>query len=548
VQEKPISDLLALADQHKLASVIVTRDDLNAVSTDGQHYHALKEDGQVVTDLLRQDGVMVQVTNDSGAAWEQTGFDLLFLGAAAGLLLFIVFRSGLGGTFTRTRARRYRESKPPVLFCDVAGVEEAKQDLTEIVEFLHQPERFAAMGARIPRGALLVGEPGTGKTLISRAVAGEAGVPFYSINGSEFVEMFVGVGAARVRDLFKEARKNAPCVVFIDEIDAVGRARTNNTSSGNDEREQTLNQLLVEMDGFDQQTSIVVLAATNRPDVLDPALLRPGRFDRRVLLDKPDLRGREAILAVHARAKPLATDITLTTIARQTVGFTGADLANMLNEAALLAARNHRETIIRHDLEEAIMRVVAGPERKSRLLSETERTIIAYHEVGHAIVMRSLPGSDPVQKVTAIARGGALGITVQAPLEDRYLLRRSELQAKMAGMMGGRAAEELIFGDITTGASQDFAQATSLARRMVCEFGMSALGTLALNSAIDDSSYSPETAARVDQEISSLVAQAYQTALDILRTRHDRLVQIAEHLLQVETLDGSELDTLLDVH
>jgi cell division protease FtsH len=433
-----------------------------------------------------------------------------------------------------------------VLFKDVAGVEEAKTELQEIVEFLKYPSRFISMGARIPKGVLLVGAPGTGKTLISRAVAGEANVAFYSISGSEFVEMFVGVGAARVRDLFKEAKEHAPCIIFIDEIDAVGRHRNSSGVGGNDEREQTLNQLLVELDGFDKNTNVVVIAATNRPDVLDPALLRPGRFDRQVMLDKPDIRGRLAILEVHAKGKPLASDVSLTELARQTVGFSGADLSNLLNEAALLAARRHQDEICKTELEESILRVMAGPERKSRVISEAEKKIIAYHEVGHAIVMRSLPGTDPVHKVTAIGRGMALGITVQAPSEDRYLMRKSELLAKMAGAMGGRAAEEIIFGDITTGASQDIEYVTNVARRMICEFGMSQLGLIAFKADSDgNATISAETAARIDQEISSLVEQAYQTAMHVLREKQDKLTAIAERLIEVETIDGSELDALL---
>jgi cell division protease FtsH len=384
--------------------------------------------------------------------------------------------------------------------------------------------------------------------MLARAVAGEANAPFFSISGSEFVEMFVGVGAARVRDLFKEAKEHAPCIVFIDEIDAVGRQRTNSGTGGNDEREQTLNQLLVEMDGFDKHTNVVVIAATNRPDVLDQALLRPGRFDRRVMLDKPDIRGRQAILQVHANDKPLASDVSLLDLARQTAGFSGADLANLLNEAALLAARNGQSFIEKPELDEAILRVMAGPERKSRLISEAEKAIIAYHEVGHAIVMRSVPGADPVQKVSAIARGMALGITVQAPAEDRYLVRRSELLAKLAGAMGGRAAEEIIFGDITTGASQDIEYVTSIARRMVCEFGMSSIGNIALKPDADGNTMiSAEVASRIDTEVSALIDQAYATALSILREKEDKLMVISEHLIQVETIDGEELDRMLFV-
>jgi cell division protease FtsH len=548
VQEEPISNVLSMADHHQLKSVTINGDDIQAVGTNGQQYHAVKEDGQSVTEIFYHDGVAVTVNNGGDNSWVPILIDVLFIGGAVALLYFVIRRSGMGGaaTFARSRARRFQETHPTVLFKDVAGVEEAKTELSEIVEFLKQPERFVAMGARIPRGVLLVGAPGTGKTLISRAVAGEANVAFYSISGSEFVEMFVGVGAARVRDLFKEAREHAPCIVFIDEIDAVGRQRNNSGMSGNDEREQTLNQLLVEMDGFDKQTNIVVIAATNRPDVLDPALLRPGRFDRQVMLDKPDIRGRLSILEVHAAGKPLAPGVTLEHLARQTVGFSGADLANVLNEAALLAARSHRNQIEQMDLDEAILRVLAGPERKSRLITESEKAIIAYHEVGHAVVMRSVPGSDPVQKVTSIARGMALGITVQAPAEDRYLMRRSELLAKLAGVMGGRAAEEIIFGDITTGASQDIEYATNLARRMVCEFGMSPLGLISVKSESEGApAVSAETAAKIDREISALVEKGYQTALEVLRSRQDKLSLIAEHLMQVETIDGVELDAML---
>lgn len=549
VQERPISDVLNMADRHQLKSATINGNEVDAVGRNGQRYQALKEDGQSITDLLRRDGVTVSIENGQGDTWLLMLIDMLFIAAAAGVLYFVVRRSamkGATGLFSRARARRFQEESPTVLFKDVAGVDEAKQELSEIVEYLKYPERFLALGAHIPKGVLLVGEPGTGKTLISRAVAGEADVSFYSISGSEFVEMFVGVGAARVRELFKEAREHAPCIVFVDEIDAVGRQRNGSNVGNNDEREQTLNQLLVEMDGFDTQTNVIVLAATNRPDVLDPALLRPGRFDRQVVLDKPDIRGREAILAVHAHDKPLAPGVCMTELARQTVGFSGADLANVLNEGALLAVRHHHKLITKTDLDEAVLRVVAGPERKSRLITEAERAIIAYHEVGHAIVMRSIPGSDPVQKVTTLARGMALGITVQAPTEDRYLLRRSELLAKMAGAMGGRAAEEIIFGDITTGASQDIEYVTNVARQMVCEFGMSPLGMIAFKADGDGSAtFSPESAAKIDHEIAALVEQAYATALGILRAKKEHLIRIAEHLIEVETLSGTELDEML---
>lgn len=542
-QDKPISDVLNLADHHQLKSVTINGNMVFATSTTGQQYHAIKEDGQAVTEIFRRDGITVSIDNGE---WNQILIDIVLGSILLGAMLFFLRRGGTSGpiaSFTRSRVKRFNESSPAILFADVAGVEEAKIELQEIVEFLKYPARFVAMGARIPKGVLLVGAPGTGKTLMSRAVAGEAGVPFYSISGSEFVEMFVGVGAARVRDLFKEAKAHAPCIIFIDEIDAVGRQRNNSNVGGNDEREQTLNQLLVEMDGFDKYTNVIILAATNRADVLDPALLRPGRFDRRVMLDNPDIRGRLSILEVHAKDKPLAEDVSLAELARQTAGFSGADLANLLNEAALLAARRGQNSIHQPELEESILRVMAGPERKSRVITEAEKAIIAYHEMGHAIVMRSMPGADPVQKVSTIARGMALGITVQAPSEDRYLLRRSELLAKMAGAMGGRAAEEIIFGDITTGASQDIEYVTNMARRMVCEFGMSPLGNIALSENI--SSISPETAARIDREVSVLIEQAYDTALAILQKKQSKLVTIAEHLIQVETIDGAALDEML---
>src|SRR5256714_14621920 len=549
VVDKPISDVLNMADQHKLKTALIQGNEVFATSSNGQKYHAYKEDGQTVTDTLRHDGVAVTIDNGQNTQWGQGVVDILLIALIVGSVYFFFRRGGVGGQvtpFARSKARRFNESRPSILFKDVAGVEEAKMELEEIVEFLKHPARFISMGARIPKGVLLVGAPGTGKTLISRAVAGEAGVSFYSVNGSEFVEMFVGVGAARVRDLFKEAKDHSPCIVFIDEIDAVGRQRNNSGTGGNDEREQTLNQLLVEMDGFDKHSNVVVIAATNRPDVLDSALLRPGRFDRQVMLDKPDIRGRLAILEVHAKGKPIDEDVTLVELARQTAGFSGADLANLLNEAALLAARRSKEVIHKEELEESILRVMAGPERKSRVITEAEKSIIAYHEVGHAIVMRSTPGSDPVRKVQAIARGMALGITVSAPSEDRYLMRRSELLAKMAGAMGGRASEEIIFGDITTGASQDIEYVTNVARRMVCEFGMTGLGNVALKADAEGNlTISAETAAKIDAEISKLVDEAYDKALSILRERKEKLIAISEHLIRVETIDGTELDAML---
>ncbi|HEY6875985.1 MAG TPA: ATP-dependent zinc metalloprotease FtsH [Candidatus Dormibacteraeota bacterium] len=459
-------------------------------------------------------------------------------------------------SFGRSRARMIAGDKPAITFADVAGVDEAKQELTEIVEFLKYPEKFVALGARIPKGVLLVGPPGTGKTLLSKAVAGEAGVPFFSISGSEFVEMFVGVGASRVRDLFDQAKKNSPCIVFVDEIDAVGRQRGAGLGGGHDEREQTLNQLLVEMDGFDTNTHVIVIAATNRPDVLDPALLRPGRFDRHVTLDRPDIKGRRAILDVHARNKPLDTTVDLDVLARQTPGFSGADLSNLINEAAILAARANKKVIGMDELEEAIARVIAGPERKSRRISDHEKEVIAYHETGHALVMKSLPHADPVHKVSIISRGMALGWTLSLPEEDKYLISKDELMDQIAGIMGGRVAEEVVFGDVTSGAENDIQRATQMARRMVTQWGMSdKLGTVAMGHREElvflgrdlgeQRNYSEEVAAIIDEEIRSIINHGYQTAKGILVAKRGKMDAVVEKLKEVETLDAKELDEIL---
>src|SRR5579883_2676595 len=477
-----------------------------------------------------------------------------------GLLIFMV-RQAQGSnnqamSFGKSRARMFMGNKPTVTFTDVAGVEEAKQELQEIVEFLKYPEKFAALGARIPKGLLLVGPPGTGKTLISRAVAGEAGVPFFSISGSEFVEMFVGVGASRVRDLFEQAKRNSPCIVFVDEIDAVGRQRGAGLGGSHDEREQTLNQILVEMDGFDTNTNVIVIAATNRPDVLDPALLRPGRFDRQVVLDRPDIRGRVSILQVHARGKPLEQNISLETLARQTPGFSGADLANLINEAAILAARGNRKVIGMEELEEAIARVIAGPEKKSRRISEREKKVIAYHEVGHALVMKTLPRCDPVHKVSIISRGMALGWTLSMPEEDKYLVSKEELKQKIAGIMGGRAAEEVVFGDVTSGAENDIQHATQLARRMVTQWGMSErVGTVQMGHKDElvflgrdlgeQRNYSEEVAALIDEEVKHLIDEAYDTARRILTERRTAMDAVVRRLEVEETIDAAQLDQIL---
>jgi len=459
-------------------------------------------------------------------------------------------------SFGRSRARLIAGDKPAITFADVAGVDEAKQELSEIVEFLKYPEKFVALGARIPKGVLLVGPPGTGKTLLSKAVAGEAGVPFFSISGSEFVEMFVGVGASRVRDLFDQAKKNSPCIVFVDEIDAVGRQRGAGLGGGHDEREQTLNQLLVEMDGFDTNTHVIVIAATNRPDVLDPALLRPGRFDRHVTLDRPDIKGRRSILDVHARNKPLDSTVDLDVLARQTPGFSGADLANLINEAAILAARANKKVIGMDELEEAIARVIAGPERKSRRISDKEKEVIAYHETGHALVMKALPHTDPVHKISIISRGMALGWTLSLPEEDKYLVSRDELMDQIAGIMGGRVAEEIVFGDITSGAENDIQKATQIARRMVTQWGMSEkLGTVQMGHREElvflgrdlgeQRTYSEEVAAIIDEEIRSIVDHGYQTAKGVLSKSRTKMDAVVERLKVVETIDGKELDEIL---
>ncbi len=457
----------------------------------------------------------------------------------------------------KSKAKVYVEGDAPrITFDDVAGVEEAKAELVEVVDFLKSPERYKAIGAKIPKGVLLVGPPGTGKTLLSKAVAGEAGVPFFSISGSEFVELFVGVGSARVRDLFEQAKKQAPCIVFIDELDAIGKSRSSNGFyGGNDEREQTLNQLLTEMDGFSNTATVIVLAATNRPESLDAALLRPGRFDRQVLVDRPDLSGREAILKIHAQAVKLGDDVDLNAIATRTPGFAGADLANLVNEAALLAARNQRQAVAQEDFAEAIERLVAGLEKKSRVLSDREKEIVAYHEVGHAIVGFAMPGSGKVEKISIIPRGmAALGYTLQLPTEDRFLLDEAELRGQIATLLGGRSAEEIIFGSITTGASNDLQRATDLAERMVRSYGMSkVLGPLAfeeqramfLGEGAVQRSVSEETAQAIDREVKDIVETAHQTALEILKQNRDLLETISKKLLEKEVIEGETLHELL---
>ncbi|HQO05864.1 MAG TPA: ATP-dependent zinc metalloprotease FtsH, partial [Fervidobacterium sp.] len=461
-------------------------------------------------------------------------------------------------TFTKSRAEKVNPNKMKVTFKDVAGVDEAVEELKETVEFLKNPSKFTKIGARMPKGILLVGPPGTGKTLLARAVAGEANVPFFHISGSDFVELFVGVGAARVRDLFEQAKANTPCIIFIDEIDAVGRHRGAGLGGGHDEREQTLNQLLVEMDGFDVNLAIVVMAATNRPDILDPALLRPGRFDKKVVVDPPDVKGREEILKIHLRNKPLDRDVDVSVLAKRTMGFVGADLENLVNTAALLAVRNGRNIIKMDDFEEAIDRVIAGPARKSKVISEKQKRIVAYHEVGHAIIGSSLPNSDPVHRISITPRGyAALGYTLHLPAEDKYLVSKNELLDNITTLLGGRAAEEIVFGDFTSGASNDIERATEIARKMVCEYGMSdTFGPLAWGKTEQEvflgkeltriRNYSEEVAKLIDQEVENIIKTCYERAREILVRNRAKMDQIVAVLLEREVMSGEELRAMLN--
>jgi len=515
-----------------------------------------------LTELLLGNDIKVIIDPEPPGFWDLIVGFLPWL-LIFGFMIFVIMQMQSGGSrimqFGKAKAKQVTKDQPKVTFEDVAGLKEAIEELGEIKDFLESPQKFRAMGAKIPKGVLLYGPPGTGKTLLARAVAGEAGVPFFSISGSDFVEMFVGVGASRVRDLFEKAKSSAPAIIFIDEIDAVGRHRGAGLGGGHDEREQTLNQLLVELDGFDVASGVIVIAATNRPDILDPALLRPGRFDRQVVVDRPDLRGRRAILDVHAKGKPISEDVDMEAIARQTPGFTGADLANLINEAALLAARRDKELVEPDELEEAIDRVIAGPERKSRVMSDHEKKVTAYHEGGHALVGFALPNADPIHKVTIIPRGRAGGYTLALPTEDRNYMRRSELTDQLAMLMGGRAAEELIFVDPTTGASNDIEKATEQARRMVMEYGMSdELGPMKYgknNAEVflgrDYSSqqdYSNEVAAAIDDAVRALLGQAHEEARRILTTHIDALHRLADRLITVETLSADEIvETLADV-
>jgi len=561
-EEVPLSEIIAMSQNKEITEITVEDDLLLITTTDDTELRAFKESNASIYEIegLNLEGIVVNIKGSSGINWGSLMLNFLPLIIFGGLLFFL-FRQARGAnnqamSFGRSRARLFPANRPTVTFGDVAGVEEAKQELLEVVEFLKSREKFQALGARIPKGVLLVGPPGTGKTLMARAVAGEADVPFFSISGSEFVEMFVGVGASRVRDLFDQAKRNAPCIIFIDEIDAVGRHRGSGLGGSHDEREQTLNQILVEMDGFDTSTSVIVMAASNRPDILDPALLRPGRFDRRVILDRPDINGRVAILKVHAEGKPLDKNVDLEVLAKGTVGLSGADLANLVNEAAILAARRNKNAIGMQEFEESVDRVIAGPERKSRKISPKEKEITAYHEAGHALVANMLPNADPVHKISIVARGISLGHTRQLPIEDRYLVTRAQIKDRIATLLGGRTAEEVIFNEITTGAAEDIEQATKIARAMVTSFGMSdKLGPrtfgrkeemVFLGREISEQrDYSDKIAEQIDEEVHSLIEEAQKTAQDILTKHNDRLVQIAEQLIARETLEGEELGNLL---
>jgi cell division protease FtsH len=555
------SEFLTSVVKGEITRVTIQGDRVQGMYMDQKQFRTFAPRDSDLIRTLREHNVIIQVKPEEESPWYTTAliswFPMLLL---IGVWIFFMRQMQMGGgkamSFGKSRARLLNENSKKVLFDDVAGVEEAKEELQEIVEFLKDPRKFTRLGGRIPKGVLLVGAPGTGKTLLARAIAGEAGVPFFSISGSDFVEMFVGVGASRVRDLFMQGKKNAPCIIFIDEIDAVGRHRGAGLGGGHDEREQTLNQLLVEMDGFESNEGVILIAATNRPDVLDPALLRPGRFDRQVVVPVPDIRGREGILKVHLHKKPLAPDVDTRTLAKGTPGFTGADLENLVNEAALLAARKDKDFIDMADFESAKDKVMMGLERKSMILSEEERRNTAFHEAGHALVARVLPNADPLHKVTIIPRGRALGLTMQLPQDDRHTASKDFLQDSIAIFMGGRVAEEIIFAQQTTGASDDIKRASQIARRMVCEWGMSdRLGPLSFGhreeqvflgrDIMQHRDYSEETAIHIDEEVRRIIEENYQRAKDILTEHEPILTGIAHALLERETLDLRDVDQII---
>ena len=561
-EEIKFSDFMNKVDQGDVKSVTIS-----GAEVKGQYVHEDKNFHTVVPSdfpdyikALRDKNVNIEVKDMQGNSWFQI---LIYIGPfvlLAAVWFFLIRQMQTGGnkalSFGKSRARLLSMQQKKITFKDVAGVDEAKEELREIIEFLRETQKFQKLGGRIPKGVLLIGPPGTGKTLLARAVAGEANVPFFSISGSDFVEMFVGVGASRVRDLFEQGKKNAPCIIFIDEIDAVGRHRGAGLGGGHDEREQTLNQLLVEMDGFESNEGVILVAATNRPDVLDPALLRPGRFDRRVVVNRPDVRGREEILRVHTRKIPLNDDVDLSVLARGTPGFSGADLANMVNEAALLAARHNRKTVMMYDFELAKDKVLMGAERKSLLLTEEEKKVTAYHEAGHALVASKLPNSDPLHKVTIIPRGMALGVTMQLPETDKHNYTKEYLETEIAIMMGGRLAEEIFLNQMSTGASNDIERATEMARKMVCEWGMSQLGPLTFGKKEEQiflgreiaqhRDFSEETARRIDEQVREIVDAGYATAKNVLETNKDALVRLAKALLVREVLDANEIKLVIE--
>jgi len=558
------SEFLSRVESGEIVSVKIQDSAINGVTSDNRRFQTFAPNDPKLVDTLIQKGVEVSAEPPEEAPWYMTllmsWFPMLLL---IGVWIFFMrqMQGGSGGrgamSFGRSRARLINEETAKVTFEDVAGVDEAKEELSEVVDFLREPRRFTRLGGRIPKGVLLVGPPGTGKTLLARAVAGEAGVPFFSISGSDFVEMFVGVGASRVRDLFSQGKKNAPCLIFIDEIDAVGRQRGAGLGGGHDEREQTLNQLLVEMDGFESNEGVILVAATNRPDVLDPALLRPGRFDRQVVVPTPDLRGRERILKVHSRRTPLAPEVDLATIARGTPGFSGADLENLVNEAALHAAKKNKDRVQMADFEEAKDKVLMGKERRSVIMSDEEKKTTAYHEAGHALVAKLLPGTDPVHKVSIIPRGMALGVTMQLPVDDRHGYSRDYLENQIAMLLGGRIAEEVALDQKTTGASNDIERASQMARKMVCQWGMSdKLGPLSFGDnqeqvflgkeLIHNKDYSEETARMIDDEVRRIVDEGYEKATKLIKENYEKLESIALALLDRETISGADIDLLLE--
>ncbi len=555
------SQLMTEIDQGKIKSVTIAGTEVHGeYKDDNQELHSvIPANYPQLIDQMKAKGVEIKIQKESAGNWVTILINAVPFVLLLGFWIFMMRQMQSGGnkalSFGKSRARLHTSQQKKVTFKDVAGVEEAKNELQEIIEFLREPQKFQKLGGRIPKGVLLIGPPGTGKTLLARAIAGEANAPFFSISGSDFVEMFVGVGASRVRDLFEQGKKNAPCIIFIDEIDAVGRHRGAGLGGGHDEREQTLNQLLVEMDGFESNEGVILIAATNRPDVLDPALLRPGRFDRRVVVDRPDVRGREAILRVHAKKTPLADDVDLSVLARGTPGFTGADLANLVNEAALVAAGQNRKVVTMFDFELAKDKVMMGAERKSMIMTPEDKKITAYHEAGHALIAAVEPHADPVHKVTIIPRGMALGLTMQLPLDDKLNYHRDYLDAELAILMGGRIAEEIFIGRVTTGAKSDIERATDLARKMVCEWGMSEMGPVSLGRKEEQiflgreinqhRDYSEATAIKIDDQVRKLIEAGYARARNIISDKADAVKRIAEALLEREVLDGEEVKLLI---